>query len=969
MSYVKHIILIGGIIVLMHPVVVCAQGSTTQQGIRFIHPNSTTNAISLVPPSSITSYTLTLPGTQGAASSYLMNDGSGNLSWQTLSSSTALSGITAATATNSINSSNFGQTWAWNTLAGTSALTLSSTSTAAASNAQTLLNISLSGANATATQTTYGMQVANTHTGTSSTNIAGYFTASGGTNNYGLIVASGNVGIGTTTPNALLDVKGNVLLTNGGTASELRLYEPSASGSNYTGFKAQAQTADVTYTLPAADGTSGYALTTNGSGTLSWAAVANSSTAWMRAGNSSTTPGTDFVGTTDAQDLMFKVNNTERFTLKQSTGFLHLNQTNQNTMMGYQVANASPSGGANTGIGYQSLYNLTTGASNVALGFVAMSQNQTGSHNTALGTVALNANTGSYNVGIGSWSGYWMTGSNNTVIGYLAGYNHTNGNWNIFIGDSTTIPASTTGSNLLNIGNSIYGTNISTASPKIGIATSSIASGATLDVRGHIALSNAGSASELRLYEPSASGSNYTAFKAQAQTADVTYTLPAADGTSGYVLTTNGSGTLTWSAISASTALSGITAATGTNSINSSNYGQTWQWNTLAGTSALTLSSTSTAAASNAQTLLNIALSGANATASQITYGMQVANTHTGSGTNIAGYFSASGGTNNYALVVPSGYVGIGTATPSKPLDVIGNLSNSNILSVTNQSNSGYSSVDFMNDVGALSSTFGFANSGTGGIFSGRAYMNSYNNDFVLTRNSSEYSIFIQGSSGNIGLGTNNPVTKLDVTGTTSLSNTGTASELRFYEPSGSGSNYTAFKAGTQSANVTYTLPTSVPTTNQYLESDASGNLSWKFSPQFIRKTADESLSSNTTLQDDDELQFSVGANETWEIIADLDVYGASGAIKVAITISSGTLHVYTFQEGNGTEQGEWLTSSGTANTNAITVVDAKTIVNFKGLIITGGTGGTVKIRWAQNSSSGTTTVKANSYMVVKRWQ
>ena len=208
MKYGKHSSILLCLLIVGVQVCLMAQGSTTQQGIRFIHPTSTTNAISLVPPSSITSYTLTLPGTQGAASSYLMNDGSGTLSWATLSSSTALSGITAATATNSINSSNFGQTWAWNTLAGTSALTLSSTSTAAASNAQTLLNISLSGANATTTQTTYGMQVANTHTGTSSTNIAGYFTASGGTNNYGLIVANGYVGIGTSTPQFTTDIVG-----------------------------------------------------------------------------------------------------------------------------------------------------------------------------------------------------------------------------------------------------------------------------------------------------------------------------------------------------------------------------------------------------------------------------------------------------------------------------------------------------------------------------------------------------------------------------------------------------------------------------------------------------------------------------------------------------------------------------------------------------------------------------------------
>jgi hypothetical protein len=44
--------------------------------------------------------------------------------------------------------------------------------------------------------------------------------------------------------------------------------------------------------------------------------------------------------------------------------------------------------------------------------------------------------------------------------------------------------------------------------------------------------------------------------------------------------------------------------------------------------------------------------------------------------TNIGGYFNASGGTNNYALIVPSGggSVGIGTSSPVSTLDVQGSL-------------------------------------------------------------------------------------------------------------------------------------------------------------------------------------------------------------------------------------------------------------------------------------------------------
>lgn len=101
--------------------------------------------------------------------------------------------------------------------------------TAAAAN-QTALNILTTGATATNGITTYGAQISNTHTNaTSGTNVALYLNASGATTaNYGLIVNSGNVGIGTTTPSRTFDVTGdwggNVVTTtttNSGTTSTI----------------------------------------------------------------------------------------------------------------------------------------------------------------------------------------------------------------------------------------------------------------------------------------------------------------------------------------------------------------------------------------------------------------------------------------------------------------------------------------------------------------------------------------------------------------------------------------------------------------------------------------------------------------------------------------------------------------------------------------------------------------------------
>jgi len=98
-------------------------------------------------------------------------------------------------------------------------ISLTSTSTAGgASGASYLLNLARSGTNSNASHTAYGLYSAVTDTGTTSTNIAGYFSASGASTNYGLLVNAGNVGIGTITPSSVLTVSGTMTQSGGATS-------------------------------------------------------------------------------------------------------------------------------------------------------------------------------------------------------------------------------------------------------------------------------------------------------------------------------------------------------------------------------------------------------------------------------------------------------------------------------------------------------------------------------------------------------------------------------------------------------------------------------------------------------------------------------------------------------------------------------------------------------------------------------
>lgn len=100
---------------------------------------------------------------------------------------------------------------------------------------------------------------------------------------------------------------------------------------------------------------------------------------WGLQGNSGTTPGTDFVGTTDANDLVFKTNNVE-------SG--RLNLALLNASYGYQALTSVTIGASNVALGYQAGQNVSTGSSNTIVGKDAGSVLTTGDKNTLIGASA-----------------------------------------------------------------------------------------------------------------------------------------------------------------------------------------------------------------------------------------------------------------------------------------------------------------------------------------------------------------------------------------------------------------------------------------------------------------------------------------------------------------------------------------------------------------------------------------------------
>ena len=219
-------------------------------------------------------------------------------------------------------------------------------------------------------------------------------------------IINGNVGLGTTTPTQQLDMTGSLKLTKTTNVNQLGIIYKGTSPFIH----------DFNY------GNNGVVTTTGqnifiGEGAGNFTMGVGASYVYHGSNNVGVGSSVLSSNTTGYQNTAIGLN----VLLSNTTG-------RNNSSVGYGSLYANTTGERNSVIGMQSLGKNTTGNNNVAVGALSLFENTTGLENSALGYQALYANvSGNYNSAIGINSGRYLangsTGNTSPDFGLYLGYN------------------------------------------------------------------------------------------------------------------------------------------------------------------------------------------------------------------------------------------------------------------------------------------------------------------------------------------------------------------------------------------------------------------------------------------------------------------------------------------------------------------------------------------------------------------
>jgi hypothetical protein len=259
-------------------------------------------------------------------------------------------------------------------------------------------------------------------------------------------ISFSQIGIGTTTPDATLDIKASNPVTP---ANNDGILIPKVDAFPVTP-PTIAQEGMLVF-LRVASGTNlpGFYYW---DGISSWIGITAGATKnWALLGNSGTSAATNFIGTTDDVDFVLKRNGIQAGFIGNPIAATAITADRNNTSFGANSLLTPATGYRNTAIGSNVLPSNSSGKINVAVGDKSMFRNTTGSENTAVGVGSLFNNIlGTNNTAIGRNALTTSTASFNTAIGHSALLENTTGTGDLAVGNSTLFKNTTGNFNTAN---------------------------------------------------------------------------------------------------------------------------------------------------------------------------------------------------------------------------------------------------------------------------------------------------------------------------------------------------------------------------------------------------------------------------------------------------------------------------------------------------------------------------------------